>query len=47
MRSTGTLCATKNAEMWTPGVMTSIARLCAVDADRRDWSTATGFAKRL
>ena len=37
----------KNAEMWTPGVMTAIARLCAVDATAATWSTASGVREAL
>ena len=37
----------KNAEMWTPAVMKSIARLCAVDATAATWSTATGVREAL
>jgi tRNA 5-methylaminomethyl-2-thiouridine biosynthesis bifunctional protein len=38
---------TKNAEMWTPAVMKSIARLCAGDATAATWSTATGVREAL
>jgi tRNA 5-methylaminomethyl-2-thiouridine biosynthesis bifunctional protein len=37
----------KNAEMWTPAVMKSIARLCAVDATAATWSAATGVREAL
>jgi len=37
----------KNAEMWTPGVMKSIARLCAADATAATWSAAAGVRDAL
>jgi tRNA 5-methylaminomethyl-2-thiouridine biosynthesis bifunctional protein len=37
----------KNAEMWTPATMKSIARLCAADATAATWSAATGVREAL
>jgi tRNA 5-methylaminomethyl-2-thiouridine biosynthesis bifunctional protein len=37
----------KNAEMWTPAVMKSAARLCAPDATAATWSAATSVRSAL